>query len=115
MTAIYGIPNCDTMKKAFAWLDEHGVEYTFYNYKKLGADENVLKKAIKEHGWKAVINKRGTTWRQLPPAIQDDMDEPKAVNIALENPSIIKRPLLHHEGRTYLGFKAKSYSDIFKA
>ncbi len=113
MTKIYGIKNCDTMKKAFKWLDEHNIEYTFHDYKKDGLDESALKQAIDEHGWETVINKRGTTWRQLPPAVQDDMDAEKAISIAQDNASIVKRPLLIHEGKAYLGFKADTYKDIF--
>ncbi len=63
---IYGIRNCDTMKKAFKWLDAHGVSYSFHDYKKDGVPENVIKSAIDAHGWEAVLNRRGTTWRQLP-------------------------------------------------
>mgnify|MGYP001179849799 CR=1 FL=1 len=114
MTTIYGIKNCDTMKKALYWLDEHNIEYRFHDYKKEGLDEDAVKKAIKEHGWEAVINKRGTTWRNLPPAVQDNMDKLKAVNIAEDNPSIVKRPLLIHKDKTYLGFKDVQYADIFK-
>lgn len=112
-TKIYGIKNCDTMKKALKWLDNHGVDYNFHNYKKDGVDETVLRQAIDEHGWDIVINKRGTTWRQLPPTLQDNMDADKAVEIAKENPSIVKRPLLLRLGRTYIGFKDKEYAELF--
>ena len=112
-TVIYGIKNCDTMKKAMNWLDSHGVDYQFHNYKKDGIDEYVLKQAIEEHGWERVINKRGTTWKQLPPTIQTQMDEGKAIEIAKENPSIIKRPLLLRMGQTVLGFDPKVYSELF--
>ncbi len=113
MTTIYGIKNCDTMKKAFKWLDENGVDYTFHDYKKDGLDEAILKQALAEHGWENVINRRGTTWRKLPDDVQNSMDERGAVKIANENPSIIKRPLLAHNGKTYLGFKSETYSKIF--
>lgn len=113
MTKIYGIKNCDTMKKAFKWLDEKGVEYNFHDYKKEGIDEEVLKKTIDEFGWENVINRRGTTWRKLPKDVQSTMDEKKAVNIALENPSIIKRPLLIHNEETVLGFNPESYENMF--
>ena len=114
MAIIYGIKNCDTMKKAFKWLDENGIEYAFHDYKKQGVDEIILNQAIIEHGWETVINKRGTTWRNLPDKVKDTMDDTKAVTIAEENPSIIKRPLLVHQGKTYLGFKAEEYEKIFK-
>jgi Spx/MgsR family transcriptional regulator len=112
-TKIFGIKNCDTMKKAFAWLDNHGVEYEFHNYKKHGVDEGILEQAIDQHGWEKVINKRGTTWRNLPPTIQSEMDSKKAVEIAKENPSIVKRPLLLRLGQTYLGFDKKQYEELF--
>ena len=113
MTAIYGIKNCDTMKKAFAWLNERGVDYTFHDYKKAGVDRDVLEQAIENHGWQAVINKRGTTWRKLPPDAQEAMDARKALDIAQDNPSIIKRPLMLHNDQIYLGFKDAAYNDIF--
>lgn len=114
MTTVYGIKSCDTMKKAFAWLDENGISYDFHDYKKQGADQTVLGQAIKEHGWETVINRRGTTWRKLPDDIKNAMDEDRAISTALENPSIIKRPLLTHNGHTYLGFKEEDYLKVFE-
>ncbi len=113
MTIIYGIKNCDTMKKAFRWLDEHGVSYEFHDYKKQDIDENVLRAAINEHGWEEVINRRGATWRKLPDDVQNTINETAAIKIAGENPSIIKRPLLVHQSKTYLGFKDETYAQIF--
>ena len=113
MTTIYGIKNCDTVKKARTWLKDHNIEYDFYNFKKDGMDMNILKQAIDTHGWETVINRRGTTWRQLPPTVQDSLDEAKAVEIAEENPSIVKRPLLLHEGKIHIGFKPDTYKEIF--
>ncbi len=112
-TIIYGIKNCDTMKKAFTWLEQRGVSYTFHDYKKSGADSEALKDAIKTHGWENVINRRGTTWRALPDTVKDNMDENGAVKAALENPSLIKRPLLVHSGKIHLGFSPESYNEIF--
>ncbi len=114
MTTIYGIKNCDTMKKAFKWLENNNIETIFHDYKKQGIDENVLQAAIDEHGWETVINQRGTTWRKLPDDVKNAMDAAKAVQIANENPSIIKRPLLMHENKTYLGFKDEAYRQLFK-
>lgn len=113
MSDIYGIKNCDTMKKALKWLDDHNVDYTFHNYKKGGFDKGVVKQAIDEHGWEIVINKRGTTWKQLPPTVQKNMDAHKALEIAEDNPSIIKRPLLVRLGNTYIGFNPKDYAELF--
>ena len=113
MTTLYGIKNCDTMKKAFKWLEENGVDYDFHDYKKQGLDESALEQALSEHGWESVINQRGTTWRQLPDNVKEAMDEKQALAVANDNPSIVKRPLLVHNGKTTLGFKPESYSEIF--
>lgn len=115
MTKIYGIKNCDTMKKAFKWLDNNNIEYEFHDYKKQGVDNGILEQAINEHGWEVVINKRGTTWRNLPQTVKDTMNSEKALNIADDNPSVIKRPLLLHEQKTYIGFNEQTYADILKA
>ncbi len=113
MTTIYGIKNCDTMKKTFKWLDEMGIEYNFYDYKKNGVDEKILKKAVKEFSWEQVLNRKGMTWRKLPKDVQSSMDEKKAIDIALENPSIIKRPLLIHKEEMVLGFNPETYENMF--
>jgi Spx/MgsR family transcriptional regulator len=101
------------MKKAMAWLDKHDVSYEFHDYKKQGVDLDVLKQAIAEHGWDIVINKKGTTWRNLPEEIKNNMDEQSAVKIAQDNTSIIKRPLLVHNEKTYVGFDDDLYKGIF--
>ncbi|MCB1532283.1 MAG: ArsC family reductase [Alphaproteobacteria bacterium] len=113
MTKIYGIKNCDTMKKAFTWLEENGVNYIFHDYKKDGANEDVLRAAIAEHGWENVINRRGTTWKKLPENVKENMDETGAIEVAMDNPSIVKRPLLVHGKEIYLGFSQQDYSEIF--
>ena len=113
-TIIYGIKNCDTMKKAFSWLNERGVDYNFHDYKKSGADSAVLKNAFKTHGWENVINRRGTTWRSLPDGVKAAMNDTNAINAALENPSLIKRPLLVHKGTVHLGFSIDTYAEVFK-
>ncbi len=110
---IYGIKNCDTMKKAFAWLDTNNIDYDFHDYKKQGIDEDIIKKAIDAHGWENVLNRRGTTWRQLSDSEKASMNDNLALKIAQKNPSIIKRPLLTFNGTTYLGFKAEQYQEIF--
>lgn len=109
---IYGIKNCDTMKKAITFLDEAGVMYDFHDYKKLGIDEEVLAKAIDAHGWENVINRRGTTWKKLPESVRNTMDAEKAVHIARDNPSVIKRPVLTAGGEILLGFDAEEYHRI---
>lgn len=112
-TTIYGIKNCDTMKKAFKWLDSNNVEYIFHDYKKEGIDEKAFNNAIKQFGWEEVINRRGTTWRQLPEKTKSSMDNQSPVKIARDNPSIVKRPLLIHKEQCLLGFTEESYKDIF--
>lgn len=114
MIKIYGIKNCDTMKKALTWLEENNIEYSFHDYKKSGVDEAVLKSAIDQHGWENVINRRGTTWRALPDDVKESMNDQNAMRVAGENPSIIKRPLLVVGGANFLGFKPDQYAQIFK-
>ena len=110
---IYGIKNCDTMKKAFTWLDDNGVAYDFHDYKKEGVDSAVLKQAIEQHGWDTVINRRGTTWRALPDNVKENMNDDSALAAATDNPSLVKRPLLVKDGQTHLGFSAGEYKKNF--
>lgn len=102
------------MKKAFKWLEENGIEYDFIDYKKQGADKSVLKSAIKAHDWENVINRRGTTWRQLDDTTKQNMNDALAISIALDNPSIIKRPLLVNDNHIELGFSAEQYEGLLK-
>ena len=109
---IYGIKNCDTMKKAFKFLEAQNIAYDFHDYKKEAPDTDILKQAIAAHGWENVINRRGTTWRKLSDDVKNSMDEHKAIDIALDNPSIIKRPLLVHNQNILLGFKEEEYQRL---
>lgn len=111
---IYGIKNCDTMKKAFAWLAEHNIAYAFHDYKKSGVDVNVLTQAIRQHGWENVINRRGTSWRALSEDLKTSMDDTKAMKAAIDTPSLIRRPLLVHRGNIHLGFNEADYAAYFK-
>lgn len=106
---VYGIKNCDSMKKAFAWLDKNGIAYDFHDYKKSGADVAVLKAAIKAHGWETVINRKGTTWRALPEKTRDGMNEKSALAAALENPSLVKRPLVVAGKDILLGYDEAAF------
>ena len=101
---VYGIKNCDTMKKAFAWLDSHKVAYVFHDYKKAGADETALAAAFRAHGWENVLNRKGATWRNLPDALKEKMDAKQAMKTALENPSVIRRPMIVRGNEISLGF-----------
>ena len=111
--AIYGIKSCDTMKKAMAWLDTHNIAYTFHDYKKEGVDHSRLLDWIKTAGWEALINRSGTTFRKLPDAVKADLTEEKAIQLMLENPSMIRRPVLE-ASTLIIGFKSEKYADFFK-
>lgn len=110
MPTIYGIKNCDTMKKAFAWLDSHGVRYDFHDYKSAGIDAARLKAWAKQVGWEVLLNTRGTTWRKLPPDAQANVDEARALRLMVENPSLIKRPVLENGKTLLVGFDAARYA-----
>ena len=109
MIHLYGIPNCDTVKKARKWLDAKGVEYAFHDYKKEGADPAKLASWIDAHGVDVVLNRRGTTFRKLSDADKADIDADKAVSLLEQHPSIIKRPVVEHPGGTLVGFKESEW------
>ena len=109
---VYGIKNCDTMKKAFAWLDKHNVDYVFHDYKKAGADEDILGAAFKTHGWENVLNRKGATWRNLPDNVKDKMDAKLAMKTALDNPSVIRRPMLVDGKTITLGFDEAEFKKL---
>ena len=110
---LYGIPNCDTMKKARVWLDQHGVAHVFHDYKKAGIDRASLERWVNEHGWETVLNRAGTTFRKLPDADRANLDADKAVALKLAQPSMIKRPVLDLGDRRILGFKPEIYEAAF--
>lgn len=111
---IYGIPNCDTMKKARTWLEGHGVAYAFHDYKTAGIDRARLEKWSKKVGWEVLLNRAGTTFRKLAPADREGLDEKKAIALMLAQPSLIKRPVLDlGGGRLLVGFKSDVYGEAF--
>lgn len=111
---IYGIPNCDTMKKARAWLDGHGVDHAFHDYRKLGIDRQTLEGWANEVGWERLLNRSGTTFRKLPDAARQNLGHDQAIALMLEQPSMIRRPVLEAAGRPLeVGFKAEHYQAIF--
>ena len=111
MTAtIYGIKACDTMKKARAWLDGHGVAYAFHDYKVAGIDRLRLKAWVNVLGWEVLLNRSGTTFRGLPDPAKADLNAEKAIALMLAQPSMIKRPVLDLGGRLLVGFKPESYA-----
>ena len=111
---IYGIANCDTIKKAKKWLTDHNVEFTFHDYRKQGLDPALLQSWVDELGWEVLINKRGTTWRQLSEDVKNAIDSKSAVTIMLENPAIIKRPMLIKDDKRQVGFSDAIYSKLIE-
>jgi Spx/MgsR family transcriptional regulator len=112
MITIYGIPNCDTMKKARKWLEANDVDYEFHDYKKMGVPEDKLKSWVKQAGWDSVLNKRGTSWRKLDDKVRENIDEFSAIQIMLSNPAIIKRPVLESGHMLLIGFKEADYQQL---
>lgn len=110
---LYGIPNCDTVKKARTWLDAQGVAYAFHDYKKAGVTAAKLKAWCKALGWEVVLNRAGTTFRKLPDAAKADLDPAKAVALMLEQPSMIKRPIVEYKGGLLIGFKEPEWDAAF--
>jgi arsenate reductase len=112
MTAtLYGIKNCDTMKKARAWLDAKSVPYVFHDYKVDGIDRSQLEAWAGEVGWETLLNRAGTTFRKLPDADKVGLDEQKAMALMSNQPSMIKRPVLDLSGRILVGFKPEQYEE----
>ena len=110
---IYGIKNCDTMKKARAWLDAKKIAYVFHDYKTAGIDRARLEGWAKAIGWETLLNRAGTTFRKLPDADKDGLDAKKAIALMLTQPSMIKRPVLDLGGRLLVGFKPGEYAAAF--
>lgn len=111
---LYGIPNCDTMRKARKWLDTRGVDYRFHDFKKRGIEEKRLRGWIRELGWETLLNRRGMMWRKVPDPVKQGIDEEGAVKLMLETPTIIKRPVLDLGDRRIVGFDAGSYEKLVK-
>ena len=107
---IYGIKACDTMKKARAWLDAHGVDYAFHDYKAAGIDRARLEQWAAKVGWELLLNRNGTTFRKLPDADKTGLDQEKAIGLMLAQPSMIKRPVLDIDGKLLVGFKPDAYA-----
>jgi len=112
-TIAYGIKNCDTIKKMKKWLDEQGIEYRFHDYRVDGLDRSLLETFEAELGWEALLNKRGTTFRQLSNEQKNTLNRDSALTLMLEQPAMIKRPLLVHNQSYHLGFKPDQYQAIF--
>lgn len=109
MIDVYGIPNCDTVKKARKWLEAHGLDYTFHDYKKEGADPGKLAQWDDDAGWEVLLNRRGTTFRALSDADKSDIDRAKALCLMHAHPSLIKRPVVEHAGGLLVAFSESEW------
>jgi arsenate reductase (glutaredoxin) len=110
---IYGIKNCDTMKKARAWLDRRGIAYDFHDYKTAGIGRGKLESWAREAGWETLLNRAGTTFRKLPEKEREGLTAKKAFALMLAHPSMIKRPVLEARGKVLVGFKPEIYEEVF--
>ena len=113
MTILYGIKNCDTIKKARAWLSANNIDYTFHDYRKDGLEAKWLEQSEQALGWELMLNKRGTTFRQLSEEQKQGVDKDTALALMLEYPAMIKRPILIHNDTYFIGFKAEQYTEVF--
>jgi Spx/MgsR family transcriptional regulator len=111
-TILYGIKNCDTMKKARAWLDQRGANYAFHDYKTAGIDRDRLTGWVEQVGWETLLNRSGTTFRKLSEADKADLDAEKALGLMLSQPSLIRRPVLERDGKVLVGFKPEVYGEV---
>lgn len=113
MTTLYGISNCDTVRKARRWLEENGIDYRFHDVREDGVSKVMLSAWMQALDWELLLNRRSSSWRQLPAAVREHVDRKAALGIMLEHPAIIKRPLLDHHKQLHLGFSAGHYATIF--
>ncbi len=113
MVTLYGISNCDSIRKARRWLDARGVDYRFHDYRKNGLERSRLESWVDQLGWEALLNRSGTTWRKLPEGQRDGIDRERAIALMLEHPAMIKRPLLISGEQQLIGFKEEQYADLF--
>jgi arsenate reductase (glutaredoxin) len=112
---MFGIKNCDTVKKARAWLEEHRLPYEFHDYKTAGIDREKLQMWCIQLGWESVLNRAGTTFRQLPAGAKESLNAVKAIELMLAQPSMIKRPVLQFDGQLLVGFKAELYERALRS
>jgi arsenate reductase len=112
---LYGIKNCDTVKKAQRWLETQKIEYIFHDFRVDGLDKNLLKDFLKLVDWETLLNKRGTTWRKLPEKQRNDINKKNAVSLMNENPTLIKRPVLAYKKKLFIGFAESDYEKIFNS
>ena len=113
MVILFGIGNCDTIRKARRWLDGHAIEYRFHDVRTDGLSRVQLENWVQALGWENLINRRGTTWRKLPASVRDRIDRRTAIKLMLEQPAMIRRPLLDLDDTLHLGFSEAAYNDLF--
>ena len=113
MITLYGIKNCDTVKKARKWVDQHGVDYRFHDFREDGLDEDAVRGWLEELGWETLVNRRSTSWKALDEHTRQDMNAQTALSAIMEQPTLIKRPLLDTGHERFTGFSAASYQTIF--
>ena len=113
MTTLYGIKNCDTIKKARIWLSANNIDYTFHDYRQDGLEPKWLEQTEQILGWEIMLNKRGTTFRQLGEKQKEGLDKTAALELMLEYPAMIKRPILIHNAQYFIGFKVEQYTEAF--
>ena len=112
MITLYGIPSCDTVRKARRWLEERGVVYRFHDFRKHGLGAELLRQWVVELGWEVLLNRRGLVWRTLPERLRAEVDEARAVQLMLDNSTIIKRPVLDTGERRIVGFSENRYGEL---
>lgn len=110
---IYGISNCDTVKKAKNWLDKHNIDYQFHDFRQQGLDKKIIDGWLKTVAWDKILNKRSTSWRNLDPSIQQTINESNVVDLLIENPTLIKRPVMDVNDTITIGFNSDTYEGIF--
>ena len=110
---LYGISNCDTVKKAKNWLETHNIDYKFHDFRKQGLDANTINQWLQSVSWDKILNKRSTSWRNLDPSIQQTVNETNIVDLLIENPTLIKRPVMDVNDTITLGFNSDTYQGIF--
>ena len=110
---LYGISSCDTIRKAKTWLESRGIEFKFHDYRKQGLEQQLLQSMESELGWEAMLNRRGTTWRKLSDSVRDQIDQASAIRVMMDNPAIIKRPILATDNQLHVGFSDRQYQEVF--
>jgi len=113
MTTVYGIKNCDTVKKACKWLDKNNIDYQFHDFRKDGLTQAKVKQWFSQVDWELLLNRRGTTWRKLSDNEKDSINKTNAIKLMTEQPTLIKRPVIEHSKNVLVGFSEEAYKEIF--